>query len=110
MLDAEHRKLSELFFILPNLCSPIRSAGDDSLIFPNVSSYCFHFKIIHSQLHCFEIINFRIARETLEVGEDGKYSDITTIKDDVQHGKALDFELEEKIRIFLKDAHRIGMP
>ena len=56
------------------------------------------------------IIHFRIARETLEVGEDGKYSDITTIKDDVQQGKALEFELEEKIRLFLKDAHRIGIP
>ena len=44
------------------------------------------------------------------MGEDGKYSDITTIKDDVHQGKALVFELEETIRIFLKDAHRIGIP
>ena len=44
------------------------------------------------------------------MGEDGKYSDITTIKDDVQHGRALDFDMEEKIRLFLKDAHRIGIP
>ena len=44
------------------------------------------------------------------MGEDGKYSDITTIKDDVQLGKALDFGLEETIRMFLKDAHRIGIP
>ena len=44
------------------------------------------------------------------MGEDGKYSDITTIKDDVKQGKALDFDLEEKIRHFLKDAHRIGIP
>ena len=44
------------------------------------------------------------------MGEDGKYWDITTIKDDVQQGKALDFGLEETIRIFLKDAHRIGIP
>ena len=44
------------------------------------------------------------------MGEDGKYSDITTIKDDVHQGKALVFELEETIRLFLKDAHRIGIP
>ena len=44
------------------------------------------------------------------MGEDGKYLDITTIKDDVHQGKALVFELEETIRLFLKDAHRIGIP
>ena len=66
--------------------------------------------MIRSFFPFFFIINFRIARETLTVGEDGKYLDITTIKDDVHQGKALVFELEETIRLFLKDAHRIGIP
>ena len=44
----------------------------------------------------------------MEVGEDGKYHEITTIQD--EPGRGLDLELEDKIRRFLKDCFDIGVP
>ena len=52
---------------------------------------------------------FRIAREVLQPDENGMYGDITTIKDNRGPEPVLNAELEEKIRLWVRDSPRIGM-
>ena len=51
----------------------------------------------------------RIARQVLQPDEHGMYGEITTIKDHRGPGPALSAELEEKIRLWVRDSPRIGM-
>ena len=53
---------------------------------------------------------FRLARENVERNESGLYDNISTVKDYMGPDPSLDVDLEEKIRLYVRDTPRIGMP
>ena len=53
---------------------------------------------------------FRIARDTLQPDEDGKYGEITTIPIKKCPATALSPEMESAIRCFIEDTYHMGLP
>ena len=51
-----------------------------------------------------------MAHDNLEPNHSGMYEEIVTVKDYMGPDPLLDAELEEKIRLYVKDTLRIGMP
>ena len=56
------------------------------------------------------ILFFRIAKEKLQPGEDGKYGDITTIALHKGPSSALSPELENQIYCFIEDCYHMLIP
>ena len=56
------------------------------------------------------ILFFRIAKEKLQPGEDGKYGDITTIALHIGPPTALSPELEKQIYCFIEDSYHMLLP
>ena len=56
------------------------------------------------------ILFFRIAKEKLQPGEDGKYGDITTIALHKGPSSALSPELENEIYFFIEDCYHMLLP
>ena len=51
----------------------------------------------------------RLARDNLPKNDDGTYGEITTVRMSVGPETSLSPDLEEKIRLYIEDCHRIGL-
>ena len=51
-----------------------------------------------------------MARESVTADESGKYEDIPTVKDFMGPDPSLDADLEERIRLYIRDMFPLGMP
>ena len=53
---------------------------------------------------------FRKAREQLQVQEDGKYGEITTVKERFGREPSLPAEIEHLLKLFIEHCTHIGVP
>ena len=53
---------------------------------------------------------FRKARDNLRPDEHGRYHEISTVKENIGPVPSLSSAVEEKIRLYIEDCYRIGLP
>ena len=70
----------------------------------NCNVYCKQGKVVKS------LLIFRKAREQLQVQDDGKYGDITTVRDKFGRDPSLPAEIEKLLKLFLEHCNHIGVP
>ena len=70
----------------------------------NCNVYCKQEKVVKS------LLIFRKAREQLQVQDDGKYGDITTVRDKFGCEPSPPAEIETLLKLFLEHCNHIGVP